>query len=141
MILREMLKYTPPDEYCYIGCKASDAFVYIGTAKDCLEKLDGVSERMRQDYIGKLEKYKRSVETALATVAAGGKRKNVEKFQKTRDNTAEKIENWEHFLDRVVVEYYEHETDVPGMTFLIEGTDHGKYWFLHEVTRDASCNV
>lgn len=141
MILREMLKYTPPEEYCYIGCKNSDAFVYIGTAKDCLEKLDGICAKLISEYEERIRKYNVNIATAKTTIAAGGKNNSLEKFQQSRDSLVRKMDGWEPFLDRLVVEYYEHETDVPGMTFLIEGTDHGKYWFLHEVTRDASCNV
>jgi hypothetical protein len=33
---------------------------------------------------------------------------------------------------RNVRESYQHETDVPGTTIIIEGKDHGRFWFMSE---------
>ena len=38
----------------------------------------------------------------------------------------------ERYGDREVVDAYLHETDYPGITILISGVEHGKYWMWHE---------
>lgn len=38
----------------------------------------------------------------------------------------------ERYGDREVVDAYSHETDYPGITILISGVEHGKYWMWHE---------
>ena len=38
----------------------------------------------------------------------------------------------ERYGDREVVDAYPHETDYPGITILISGVEHGKYWMWHE---------
>ena len=43
----------------------------------------------------------------------------------------------QQFGDRNIISIYPHETDYYGMTIIIDGMEHGKYWIWHECDPDV----
>lgn len=142
MQLIDFLKTADKDEYIYLG--AASCFLWIAKPDEMIERLpkldDDHTEKLRCSvkYNDTLIKYyERCLKTAQSEFEEKELKCNLEKVQRKRKESAERIENRIPFAARLVKDVYRRKMVEPfGLCVIIEGHEIGDYWTLEELEDD-----
>lgn len=121
-------------KYIKIGARKGTGFIYCDkcTSKT-FEELQQMSDRDLIEMKNIIERKKFALNGSRLTNIERRTAKNV------LNETQEKINNYKKILDREIVEIYKtidcrdmHQPMIDIVAFIIEGSEVGKYWTLHE---------
>lgn len=149
----EFLKEQDSTEMMYIGMKQGTNFIYIETAAEVIKNINKLENYLKNNAkrtlsesrakIAKLPYDIVNLRTKISEETDKKERNRLEACleEKNRQfasaynqrNKYEKLLNeWITLPNRVVVETYEHEDNIPGTTVLLQGIEAGTLWFYGE---------
>lgn len=130
-MLSEWLRRLDPDIVVYVG--AESGFLAIDYAGDLRRKLTKINAGMVFELVGKCSWYQRY----KSRMIEAGRDLNGKNFlNKTAiyQNVLQTLDAWIPLLQREVVAYWPHETDVRGLVLKIDGPGRGDYWLASEAS-------
>ena len=151
--LKKYLETLDENEMIYLGTKSGSSFIVIEPVHTILEKMDQINDIIHDRIVSGLNNAQRVLDTYPKLIIELQYKLDIEPDKKERKELKSKLEtaegkfatafgsrkkyreavSWKKNLkDRMVLDVYEHETDIPGTTVIVEGFDNGTLWFKGE---------
>lgn len=151
--LKSYLETLDENEMIYLGTKNGSSFIVIEPVHTIIEKMDQINDIVHDRIVSGLNNAQRVLDTYPNLIIELQNKIDSEQDHKKRKELKAKLEmaeakfatafgsrkryrgavSWKKkFGDRIVKDVYEHETDIPGTTIIVEGFDNGTLWFKDE---------